>query len=194
VASCQLIPAKLAAAVLTVVALERGRDRHTVLNFQAPQIHDELKYSIHKGMMQDVHTEAMTFRNNRNEVALPIRQWEAFLPGTGLGGAGVHWNGQTWRYHAADFIYKTHIEQRYGKKILDPDLRIQDVGVTYEELEPYYDKFEYLVGAGGIPGIYFGASGLVANTAGDAQHCKPCQMFLGSHAASKWKREYIKYM
>ena len=81
-----------------------------------------------------------------------MRQWEAFLPGTGLGGCGVHWNGQAWRYQEADFIYKTHIEQRYGKKILDPDLRIQDWGVTYQELEPYYDRFEHLLGVCGKAG------------------------------------------
>ncbi|MBV8673850.1 MAG: GMC family oxidoreductase, partial [Acidobacteriaceae bacterium] len=147
-----ILAKEMAAQGLTVVGLERGGPRHTTPEFQAPQIHDELKYSVRKHFMQDVHTEAMTFRNSQKEVALPIRQWEAFLPGTGLGGCGVHWNGQAWRYQQADFIYKTHIEQRYGKKIIDPDLRIQDWGVTYEELEPYYDKFEYLIGAGGKAG------------------------------------------
>ena len=147
-----ILAKELAASGLKVVGLERGKDRHSVPDFQSPQIHDELKYSVRKAFMQDVHKEAMTFRNTYNEVALPIRQWEAFLPGTGLGGCGVHWNGQAWRYQAADFIYKTHIEQRYGKKIIDPDLRIQDWGVTYAELEPYYDKFEYLIGAGGKAG------------------------------------------
>lgn len=28
-----------------------------------------------------------------SETALPIRRWESFLSGTGLGGAMVHWNG-----------------------------------------------------------------------------------------------------
>jgi gluconate 2-dehydrogenase alpha chain len=140
-----ILAKELAATGLKVVGLERGHARHSVPDFQAPAIHDELKYSVRKGMMQDVTREAMTFRNQHREVALPMRQWEAFLPGTGLGGCGVHWNGQIWRYQVADFIYKSHIEQRYGKKILDPDLRIQDWGVTYQELEPYYDRFEYLL-------------------------------------------------
>jgi gluconate 2-dehydrogenase alpha chain len=147
-----ILAKEMAGMGLKVVGLERGAARHTVPDFQAPLIHDELKYSVRKHFMQDVHTESITFRNNHKEAALPIRQWEAFLPGTGLGGSGVHWNGQAWRYQAADFIYKTHIEQRYGRKILDPDLRIQNWGVTYEELEPYYDKFEHLIGAGGKAG------------------------------------------
>lgn len=42
--------------------------------------------------------------------------------------------------------------QRYGKKFLDAcgsELTIQDWGVTYTELEPYYDRFEYLLGVSG---------------------------------------------
>ena len=147
-----ILAKELVASGLKVVGLERGRDRHTVPDWVAPAVHDELKYSIRKGMMQDVTREAMTFRNHHKEVALPIRQWEAFLPGTGLGGAGVHWNGETYRYQPADFIYKTHIEQRYGKKFVDPELRIQDWGVTYEELESHFDKFEYLLGIAGKAG------------------------------------------
>jgi len=143
---------ELAESGLTVVGLERGEDRHTVPTFQAPEMHDELKYSVHKGFMQDVHTESMTFRNDYRDTALPIRKWEAFLPGTGLGGCGVHWNGQAWRYQQADFIWKTHIEERYGKNFADPELRLQDWGVTYQEIEPCYDRFEYLLGVCGKAG------------------------------------------
>jgi gluconate 2-dehydrogenase alpha chain len=147
-----ILAKELAASGLKVVGLERGHGRHTVPDFQAPSIHDELKYAVRHGMMQDVTKEAITFRNHDKETALPIRFWEAFLPGTGLGGCAVHWNGQAWRYQPADFVYKTHLEQRYGKKFIDPDLRIQDWGVTYNDLEPYYDKFEYLLGVGGKAG------------------------------------------
>jgi gluconate 2-dehydrogenase alpha chain len=126
--SGSILAKELCASGLKVVGLERGKGRHTVPDFQAPSIHDELKYAIQKGMMQDVHTEAMTFRNNVNERALPIRKWESFLPGTGLGGCGVHWNGQAWRFQPADFVWKTHTEQRYGKNFADRELMIQDWG------------------------------------------------------------------
>src|ERR1035438_3980650 len=72
-----ILAKELAASGLKVVGLERGPGRHSVPDFQAPAIHDELKYSIRKGMMQDVTREAMTFRNHHREVALPMRQWEA---------------------------------------------------------------------------------------------------------------------
>jgi hypothetical protein len=77
-------------------------------------------------MMQDNVKVAVTFRNNADQTALPIRRWVSFLPGQGLGGSFVHWNGQSFRFQVADFIYKTHIEQRYGKKFLEacgPELR-----------------------------------------------------------------------
>ena len=50
--------------------------------------------------MQDNVKEAVTFRNSSDQTALPIRRWESFLPGTGLGGSFVHWNGQSFRFQA----------------------------------------------------------------------------------------------
>jgi len=41
---------------------------------------------------------------------------------------------------------RTRLTQRYGAKFLPEDMTIQDWGVTYDELEPYYDAFEYLCG------------------------------------------------
>jgi gluconate 2-dehydrogenase alpha chain len=146
---------ELAQAGLKVVGLERGAPRDTVPDFQSPAIHDELRFSIRKAMMQDNVKVAMTFRDNSDQTALPIRRWESFLPGQGLGGAFVHWNGQSFRFQIADFIYRTHILQRYGQKFLDacgPELTIQDWGVTYDELEPYYERFEKLCGTSGKPG------------------------------------------
>src|SRR6266852_370881 len=147
-----LMALELAKTGLKVVGLERGPARDTVPDFQSPAIHDELRFSIRKAMMQDNVKEAVTFRNSSDQTALPLRRWGSFLPGTGLGGSFVHWNGQTFRFQVADFIYKTHIEQRYGKTFLDPDLTIQDWGVTYDDLEPHYDRFEYLLGTSGKAG------------------------------------------
>jgi gluconate 2-dehydrogenase alpha chain len=140
---------------LKVVGLERGAERETVPDFQSPAIHDELRYSIRKAFMQDNVKVAVTFRNNSNETALPIRRWESFLPGQGLGGSFVHWNGQSFRAQVADFVLRSRTIQRYGQKFLDacgPELTIQDWGVTYDDLEPYYDRFEYLCGVSGKAG------------------------------------------
>ena len=75
---------ELAKTGLKVVGLERGAPRFTVPDFQSPAVHDELRFSIRKAMMQDNVKVPVTFRNNSNETALPIRRWESFLPGQGL--------------------------------------------------------------------------------------------------------------
>ena len=147
-----IVAKELAAAGYKVVGLERGQPRFTVPDFQGPAVHDELRFDIRKALMQDNTREAMTFRNKDSETALPIRRWESFLPGTGLGGSHVHWNGQTYRFHANDFQLATKTRARYGAKFLDPDLTPQDWGVTYADLEPHYDRFEYLLGTSGKAG------------------------------------------
>jgi gluconate 2-dehydrogenase alpha chain len=147
-----IVAKELAAAGYKVVGLERGQPRFTVPEFQGPAIHDELRFDVRKALMQDNTREPLTFRNQASETALPIRRWESFLPGTGLGGSMVHWNGQTYRFQANDFELATRTRARYGKNFLDPEVTIQDWGVKYDELEPHYDRFEYLLGTSGKAG------------------------------------------
>ena len=82
-----------------------------------------------------------------------MRHLGAFLLGTGVGSGGVHWNGQIWRFLPSDFLTKSHNQQRYGKKaVTDYDLTVQDWGITYDELEPFYDQFDKLCGTSGKAG------------------------------------------
>src|SRR5258708_13006856 len=99
---------ELTQAGLKVVGLERGAPRFTVPDFQSPAIHDELRFSIRKAMMQDNTKVAVTFPNTSHQTPLPIPPSQSFLPGQGLGGSFVHWNGQSFRAQVADFIYQTH--------------------------------------------------------------------------------------
>src|SRR5699024_4815638 len=59
-----------------------------------------------------------------------------------------HWNGMTFRFNPYDFEIKTKTKERYGKEKYD-GLNIQDWGITYEELEPYFDQFEQMAGISG---------------------------------------------
>jgi gluconate 2-dehydrogenase alpha chain len=147
-----IVGRELTRAGLKVVGLERGGERFTVPDFQGPQVHDELRYSVRKALMQDNTKETLTFRNTSSETALPIRRWGSFLPGTGLGGSLVHWNGQTYRYQDSDFRLRTRTTERYGKNFIPADVTIQDWGVTAAELEPHFDRFEYLFGVSGKAG------------------------------------------
>ena len=81
-----------------------------------------------------------------------MRRLGSFLPGEGVGGAGVHWNGHTWRWTDMEFKVRSMYEERYGKNFIPADMTIQDWGITYAELEPYYDKFEYTAAVSGKAG------------------------------------------
>ncbi|MGP4073624.1 GMC family oxidoreductase [Piscibacillus sp. B03] len=140
-----IIAAELSKAGYNVVGLERGEDRSTS-DFQ--MIHDEYRYDIRHELMQDASKETISFRNNPDELALPMRRLGSFLPGTGVGGAGVHWNGQTWRFLPYDLQIKSMTDEKYGDK-LGSEYTLQDWGITYEELEPYFYKFEEVAGISG---------------------------------------------
>jgi gluconate 2-dehydrogenase alpha chain len=147
-----ILAKELADAGLRVVGLERGAFRDTNPDFMLPNIHDELKYARRYELMQDLSRETLTFRNAVTETALPMRRLGSFLPGEGVGGAGAHWNGVTWRFLPWDFETRSRTIARYGKGFLAEDCTSQDWGLTYDELEPYFDRFEYLYGISGMAG------------------------------------------
>src|SRR5579871_1663780 len=134
---------------LSVVVLERGASRRKG-EYSASM--DELDYYIRLRMMQDPSQETVTLRHSNGDRALPLRQHGAFLPGTGVGGAGEHWSGIAYRYMPDVFEILTRTRERYGVKRLPEDHSIQNWGVTYDELEPYYLRAERLMGISGAAG------------------------------------------
>ena len=88
---------ELTKAGLNVVGLERGENRVPAEDFALPGIRDELKYRLRFQLMLDNSVETLTMRHMPNETAVPMRRWGAFPLGDGVGGAGTHWNGVTWR-------------------------------------------------------------------------------------------------
>jgi gluconate 2-dehydrogenase alpha chain len=143
---------ELARKGLNVVAIERGPWRDTATDFNIGTAPDELRYGVRHDVFLRPRQETLTMRNNPSQTALPIRKWGSFLPGNGVGGAGVHWNGQTWRFLPDDFRIRSHMIERYGAGIMPEGNTIQDWPVSYDELEPYYDKFEYVAGISGKAG------------------------------------------
>jgi len=137
---------------LSVAAIERGPWRDTATDFPPTYIQDELRYRIRHELFLRPSQTTFTFRNKQSETALPIRTWGAFMPMNGVGGGGVHWNAETWRFLPSDFVLRTHLTQRYGARFLPADMTIQDYGLTYDDLEPHYDAFEYLCGTSGTAG------------------------------------------
>ena len=155
-----IISMELANAGLRVVCLERGRMIDPQTDFAKPYVHDELKYDRHSDIFQNLSRETLTFRQNASQMALPMREMGSFKPGEMVGGTAAHWGGNARRFLPHDFELRSKIVERYGKSFLPADSTIQDWGVTWDDVEPYYDQFENIYGVGGKAG----------NLQGEIQH------------------------
>jgi gluconate 2-dehydrogenase alpha chain len=136
----------------SVLVLERGASPRNYLDTM-----DELDYSIRLRMMQDLSVETVTHRHSAKDRAAPVRQYGPFNPGTGLGGAGEHWGAVSNRYRPDQFMLATHLREKYGANKLPDGLAVQDWGITYDELEPYYWIAEQMLGVCGKAGNIRGA-------------------------------------
>lgn len=152
-----LMANELTQAGLNVIAIERGAWRDTSSDFPTTMDTDELRYATRRELLQPLAVETMTFRNSPDQGALPLRDFNTYQFGWGTGGAGTHWNGMTWRFLPTDFTTYSHTIERYGGSKLLPGMTVQDWGVTYNDLEPFYDKFERLAGTSGKAGNIQGA-------------------------------------
>lgn len=146
-----ILALELAKAGLKVVGLERGGDRRQE-DFSVPSMHDQLKYDRRLDLFEDLSKTTHTFRNNTGEVARPQRRHGPWPWGKGLGGAGFHWAGWTWRMTPWDFKMRSRTVERYGAGAIPDDSTIQDWPMTYDEMEPFYDQWEYTCGLSGKAG------------------------------------------
>ncbi|HYX01253.1 MAG TPA: GMC family oxidoreductase, partial [Reyranella sp.] len=113
---------------------------------------DELRYVQRLELMQDNSIDTITFRNAASETGLPIRRFGAFLPGEGVGGTGIHWGALHWRFLPTDFRIRSTLTEKYGAKAIPDDMTIEDWPVSFDEIEPHYDRFDKLCGVSGQAG------------------------------------------
>jgi gluconate 2-dehydrogenase alpha chain len=146
-----IIAAELTKAGVDVVALERGPDRSPQAS-EYVRKHDELRFRVRQDMLQDAATETWTLRHDHTEPALPFRYLGAFTPATGVGGSGAHFGGVTTRYVPWEFEIATRTAERYGSAAMPEYTTARDWGIGYDELEPYYDRFEQAIGVSGMAG------------------------------------------
>ncbi len=143
---------ELADAGLQVVALERGDDANTEPNWAYPKVVDEIAQSARNGLLQNLSKTTVTLRHGKDDTAVPYRQIGSFKPGQGVGGAGIHWSGVHSRVMPEELRLKSHVTERYSAKFIPKDMQLQDWGVSYDELEPHFDRFEYVCGTSGQAG------------------------------------------
>ena len=137
----------------SVLILERGHPRKT--SDYADGM-DELDYAIRARLMQNIADETITHRHSVKDASVPVRQYGSFMPGSGVGGAGEHWNGHSFRFLETQFVLATHLKEKFGAAHLPENLAVQDWGVTYNDLEPYYWRGEQMMGVSGKAGNILG--------------------------------------
>jgi gluconate 2-dehydrogenase alpha chain len=135
----------LARAGLRVVGLEAGpwRTKHDFLP-------DELgsAYYCRGDMGPKFLGETPRWRRNEGE---PTRE-ATFSLGrmmNGVGGSVIHWGGALRRCHPHHFQSLTHVCEKFGEEALPERHTLADWPVSYNDLEPYYTKVEYLIGVAG---------------------------------------------
>jgi gluconate 2-dehydrogenase alpha chain len=148
--SAGIFAQKLTEAGYDVVSIEQGPARWASPDFE--HNHDPLRFHVRHAMMVNLANETWTWRPNPKAPTLPMRQYGSFNPGKGVGGASIHWAAQNWRFLPFDFRYRSHHIERYGEGKLPENSLVQDWPISYEELEPSYDTFEYDIGVSGQAG------------------------------------------
>ena len=135
----------------TMVSLEQGDARWTYPHFAHD--HDSLRYSVRYAMMvdlaaRDVDVAAEPDARRRCRCGSTARSTPARASAarrsTGRRSSGAS--------STTDFRYRSHVVERYGAQKIPAGCTVQDWGVTYDELEPYYDAFEWDIGASGQAG------------------------------------------
>lgn len=151
-----LMAEELTRAGLDVVAIERGAWEQTHRNFPPSIAADELRYGSRREALKPPSIETLTFRNSPNQTALPGRDFNIWQMGNSVGGAGKHWAANAWRFTPSDFTMASRVKERYPKMKLADGLILQDWGVTYDDLEPHYDRWEKISGISGKAGVING--------------------------------------
>ena len=140
-----IIAAELAKAGYNVVGLERG-PRLSTENFQSL---DELRYFQRQDTRPNAKKQPVTWRANANGRATPLASQNN---GNQVGGGTVHYGTLSWRFHEDDFRVRSSTVERYGRAFLPDGSSLIDWPLSYNELEPYYDRAEYELGVCGKAG------------------------------------------
>jgi gluconate 2-dehydrogenase alpha chain len=89
-----------------------------------------------------------SLRNDQDQLALPVRRYfvdQYFSPGHGVGGYAQRYAGIMGRFGPWTYQMQSETATAYGSRFLDsvdPTNDVEDWPMTYDEYEPYYDKFE----------------------------------------------------
>ena len=143
-----ILAKELSSAGLKVVGFERG----PVPQLEDYAARDAIKFLVRPELSEWSKHEPTTTRKKAGDIA---RLQYRTSPLNVLGGALLHWTGQSSRYMPGDFkLYSNEIAsgnaERAGADLTGYD--IIDWPLSYDDLEPYYEKFEWEFGISGAGG------------------------------------------
>ena len=128
---------ELSTAGFSVMVLEQGPYMR-----EKDFTHDELRFSIQPGMVNDAKLQPTTFRKTEAD---KTKVRKAVEYGRLVGGGSVHFTGNYWRFHESDFNERGRFGAISGTGFADWP-------IAYADLEPYYEKAEYEIGVSGLAG------------------------------------------
>src|SRR5260370_22480313 len=147
-----VLGAELGQAGMKVIGLERG-PRLKTTDFQ-PQ--DELRFFQRQDLRPNTKRQPVTWRPNAKTRATPLR---SLSYGNQAGGGTVHYGAVSWRFHPDDFRARSHTIERYGAAAIPADSSLADWPLSYQDLEPFYDRAEYELGVFRPAGTLGGRTG-----------------------------------
>jgi gluconate 2-dehydrogenase alpha chain len=136
----------LARAGLKVAGIEAGGWMDP-RSFRPDEIHNNVR-----GLVTSVPKTKQEVPTVRSDPAMPARRVANHPMMNAIGGTSIHYWGQSWRLKPWDFRMRSEVTRRYGAGAIPPGTTLEDWPVTYEELEPYYDRIEYELGVSGKAG------------------------------------------
>ena len=147
-----ILARELTKAGLKVVGLERGANRSPREDFALPSVRDDLKYAVRQELFQDTQLETVSLRHTpgRDRAADPPAR---LVPARHRRRRRRRALERRDLAAVADRPQSAQPSQdRYGSNAVPAEMTIEDFPVSYDELEPYYDRFEKLLGVSGKAG------------------------------------------
>lgn len=136
----------LARAGLKIAGIEAGgwMDPHT---FRPDEIHNNVRRLVTS--VPKAQREIPTIRSSPD---MPARQAAVHPMMNAIGGTSIHYWAQSWRLKPWDFKTRSETIRRYGAGAIPAGSTLEDWPLSYDDLEPFYDRIEYEIGVSGKAG------------------------------------------
>ena len=115
--------------------------------FKPDEIHNNVRRLVTTGTK--LRNEIPTFRTGPDQ---PARRAANHVMMNAVGGTSIHYYANSWRFHPWDFKARSESVKRYGTSSIPQGTTLEDWPLTYDDLEPYYDRIEYEIGVAGNAG------------------------------------------